>query len=448
NAEFKIQHRELKGKVEVPVPAIPGLTLDVGYRHQEREGTEQAINMSKCAGCHITGESRRVDEVTQDVSAGATGKFGLLTLRYEFTDRKFINRAAPSLYQYDPVQKPGQPFDNTIFENRMGYDYEDGAIPYGVDPDSEKQSHVVKARVDLPKEATVVGSYVKADIESAKGDGANFVVDRDKLQTTYDGYGLKASMRFGRDLKVNLRGRAEELESDSPDVSYTPLTSGGGAGLTGPVSYEQEPLETVISRDVATIGLDAVYRLARKTTLRLGAEYEEVDREDEHFDATDTLTIKGNLNTRFGRDLSARLALTYQDIDNPFHNPTAADVPLSDNNVQSTEGIDAFKVGSDSLLYGTSFYAAREADLTNQPDSVYEGKLSSTWSPSPRFSATFNYRYKDEEAELNKYTWEQETHAPGLSLWVAPADKLFLTLAANYLDQRSETAFCQGFYDG
>ena len=38
--------------------------------------------------------------------------------------------------------------------------YEAGDDPFARTPDSEKDSHKLKARVDLPQDATITGSYV------------------------------------------------------------------------------------------------------------------------------------------------------------------------------------------------------------------------------------------------------------------------------------------------
>ena len=58
------------------------------------------------------------------------------------------------------------------------------------------------------------------------------------------------------------------------------------------------------------------------------------------------------------------------------------------------------------------------------------------------------YRIKAEENDLDVSTWKQTTHSPGLSVWYAPSNRVNLTFAYNYLNQGSETAFCQGWYDG
>ncbi|RMF47275.1 MAG: cytochrome C [Deltaproteobacteria bacterium] len=447
-AVFSVTRREVKTGADIQIPSLPNLTFNLDFRNEHRKGTEQAISMSKCGACHITGEGKEIDEVTRDLKAGVTGKFGVVTLQYEFADRQFENNADAATTIYDPVIKPGQPLNNATFDNRMSYDYDDGLLPYDRAPDSEKRTHTLKAQVDLAKRTSLLGSYVNSKVESRKTDEPGiFTLDRTRLTTSYDGYGIKATTRLGG-VKLNARLRLEELDSDNVTPTFYPITapSSPAAGLTfgAPAVTSYQPpggAESIITRDVLTAGLDASYRLTRGAMLRLGWEMEKVDREDEHFGETETHTLKARLNYRVSRKLSTRVGYTYQNIDNPFGNPDAALVPLQANTFPSG-------VTGDSAAYGTTFYDAREADLSNQPEEVHEGKITATWAPSPRFSATVNYRYRDESNDLNRSEWQQRTHAPGVSLWYAPNQNFQLTAAYNYFDQRSETAFCQGFYDG
>jgi len=440
--EFKVTRTLSETGVEVALPFLPGVTFDIGYRHETREGTEQSISMSKCSSCHITGGSRKIDEETTDLKAGLTGKFGLLTLRYELDDREFVNKAdAPEAF-YDKTMKPGTAFSDVTFANRVSYDYTSGALAYDDIPESEKLTHSLKARVDLPRDTTVVGSYVTSETESVKYDEPEiFSVAQDKLKASYDGYGVKAVGRITDTLKLSGFVKAAEVEVDDADVTFTLLQSSGGAGITGPINptYPDQRFETTGTRDSLNAGLDLVWRLARKSTLRLGYEYDVQDRKWDDLETT-THTLKAKYSTRFGKDWKMRLGYQFDKIDDPFKNPNAAYVP--------TKSIAPTGVTGDSRLYGTDFYDARVADLTSQPETVHEAKFNATWSPGVTFATTLAVRYAREENELNYSTWEQDTLVPTLSAWYAATDKLSLTAAANYFDQRSKTAFCQGFYDG
>ncbi len=152
-----------------------------------------------------------------------------------------------------------------------------------------------------------------------------------------------------------------------------------------------------------------------------------------------------------GRTLAKRLTFragyTFETIDDPLMHENAAGYidPLTGLHYTNDPTMNAIGSGP---LYGTAFYDLRQTDLSNLPETVHEGKISSTWSPAAAFSATVALRYRDERNELDRSEWQQQTLSPSLSFWYAPAQKLNLTFAYNYLGQRAESRFCQGWYDG
>jgi len=452
--DFSIIYREWENRADLTVPQFPNVTFHAGYRLQEREGKEQSIGMSKCTSCHITGQGKEIDEQTRDFSAGFTGRFGLLTVDYTFTDREFRERGDDPTRRYDPALSPGAAYSQAFgtFDNRILYDYDQPAVEalrYDVTPDSDKESHLVKAKVDLPHSTSVLASYVNTEVESKKRSEAGiFALSDDRLETGYDAYALKLSTRLGKRLTLSLRARLEEVDNDSVDIAYFPNALGAPPNLGGSVDPASllRTRESVLDRDVATVGLDGLYRLARYTTLRLGYEYKEVDRDDEVFGKTETHTVKASFKARPAKNLTTRLSYTYQDITNPFQHEGAAGFIDPATGLPYASNADP-RIGTGEL-YGTAFYDLRQTDMSNLPDEVHEAKLSATWAPAANFSATVSYRARFEENDLERSTWKQQTHNPGLSLWYAPAEKLNLTFAYNYLGQRAEAKFCQGWYDG
>lgn len=449
SAAFSIVRENVEAEMDIALPFLPGVTLNTGFHQETRKGTEQAIGNSKCSSCHITGEGQTVDEITTDYKAGLTGRFGPLTVEYELTEREFDDKTNDPTMRYDRVMKPGQPFNNQLFTNRMTYDYYDGELAYDQSPDSEKTTHSVKARADLANATTIVGSYVSSETESRKTDEPGvFTLAEDKLKASYDGYGFKAVSRLSRALRVSAYAKVAETDVDDATITYEVINPAGGAGLPAvPATVTDLRTETTGTRDSLNAGLDVVWRLARRSTLRLGYEYDVQDREWDDMETT-THTVKAKYNTRFGRDLKMRVGYQYDSIDEPFHNPHSTLVPVSDNVPQTKFGIDGYIVGGGSLLYGTSFYDARTADLSNRPEDAHELKFSSTWAPSAKFATTLSVRYAMEENDMVASTWKQDTLVPTLSAWYAASENLNLTAAYNYFDQRTETAFCQGFYDG
>lgn len=467
--DFNIRYSEWENQADITLPQLPNLTFHAGYRLQKREGIEQSIGMSKCTACHVTGQGREVDEETKDLSAGVTGKFGRFTVDYTFLDREFREQADAPMRWYDPAVSPAGAYAlaSAPFDNRLLYDYEQptaGAYAqraYDTTPDSDKQSHVLKARYDFNRDTSLVGSWVNATVESDKVSEAGvFQLADDSLETDYDSYAFKFATRLLPQLKLALRGKLEEVEADEIAMTFFPngttaQANLGGGTLPATIAASYDPLA---AREILTLGADAVYRLTPKSSMKLGYEYQEIDRDDDHYDTTTSHSIEATYRAKYSKSLSTRVSYNYQKIDDPlmhidaagFINPDTG-LPYANNGDQLGYGIpvgDATPLIGTGALYGTAFYDLRQTDLSNLPEDVHDGKASVTWSPQPNLSATVSYRIKMEDNELDRSEWEQTTHSPSLSLWYAPSGDLSFTFAYNYFAQATEARFCQGWYDG
>lgn len=451
---FEITRKESKADAALTLPFLPNVTFHAGLRSEQREGIEQSIGMSKCTACHVTGGSRKVDEQTDEFTAGATGRFGLLTVDYTYKNSEFEEQAAAPTRVYDPAlaPSPATPYTatNAVFDNRLGYDYEDGALPYDKTPDSEKTSHVVKARIDLAKNTALLGSYVNAQVESSKTDEPTIWTLGDKTLTSdYAGYGFRFASRPVDSLRINLHGKLEQVETDDSIVTYLPMGTTAQPNLGGgvlPASITRT-YGSVESRDVLTLGADGVWRFAPKSTLRLGYVLKTDDRDEDMYGKTTEQTAEVGVKTLLTKGLSARVGYTFKSIDDPFMHENAAGYIDPTTGLHYTNDPTANVIGN-GPLYGTAFYDKRQTDLSNQPETVHEAKASATWSPTASFAATAAVRYRNEGNELDRSEWKQQTISPSLSFWFAPAQKLNLTFAYNYLGQRAESRFCQGWYDG
>lgn len=458
DAVFAIKRTEWTSKSDLTIRQLPNLIFHFKYRNEDRKGMEQSIGMSKCTSCHVTGQSKSVNENTRDITVGVTGRFGLLTIDYSFMNRQFREDAAPPTRYYDPALSPGTAFPANYytapqpFDNRLLYDYRNGLLRFDETPDSNKDSHIAKAKVDLPGNTTVMASYVNSTVDSNKsGEPGTFSfngANETRLTTNYDAYGGRLTSVFGKKLTVTVQGRAEKIKDDDVALSFDtlplvalPATGYGTApNQFTPTAASLNPTRySSLSRDTVTTGIDAVYRVAARTTVRLGYEYQLIDRNLDELGKTTSHTVKASVNARPAKTLSARASVSYKNIDNPYHNPNAALTPFTTNAATTVGG---------GATYGTSLYDRRTADLTNQPDQVVDGNISATWSPAARYSVSATYHVKAEENNLNHSSWKQMTHGPGLSVWYAPTNKVNITFSYNYLNQESETAYCQGWYDG
>ena len=436
--DYLITRKELKSEVELHLPQLPNIVFHAGMRIETRDGMEQSITLSKCNACHVEAEGKDIDERTEDLTFGITGKFGPVTVEYEYLNRKFEDESSIEEYNY---LNSGVYRGTVRDSDQLLYA---GVNEYSGTPDSEKDSHAIKARYDITSNTVLSGSYVKADIESQKqdsiDDGTTYTfVGSDKLESEYTGYTGKLSTRLGA---FRISATANVYEIDGPEYTMTFVDRGDVD--VDPYSVT-ETFHSAESREVSEFGLDAVYRLSMGTTLRLGYEYEEIEREEAELGETETHTFKAAINSRLSKQLSLRGSYEYQDINDPFfvHNGTGiaqlTGDPAGDGAMLFTT--DDFRPDNPTntiVYYWNSVYPNRELDTTNQPEEVHELKASANWAPAARVRME----------EHSAVHYEQSTYVPGLSFWYAPNSKMNLTMAYSFNKQETENQMCVGWYHG
>jgi hypothetical protein len=445
--DYIVTRREIKSEADITLPSLPNITFHAGVRLETREGLEQAIGVTKCDNCHVSATGKDIDERTEEIGFGATGKFGPVTVDYDYLARTFSDGGATPVRFFEDAGNP------TAF-NLL---YEAGDYAFARTPDSEKDSHSLKARVDLPQNTSVTASYVKSDVESSKSDTQDeyLLLQGDTLNTEYESFGGKVATKLGDNLRLSLRGSMYEIDVDGNQV-YFPAREVTSAASAWPGTATDD-LHSAEAREVTELGIDAVYRLARATTLRLGYEYEEVDRDEEELGQTQTNTFLASVKSRLNRQFSGNISYKYQDIDEPLAgahvgiaqgDSTAFQDPLGSGLWYYNTADFATPTATDftKTWYWTDVYPNRQLASTNLADKVHEAKLSTTWSPSTGMAATLFARVRIEENDDVSY--EQQTYVPGVSLYYAPNGKLNLTMAYTFNKQETENQMCVGWYHG
>lgn len=450
---YIVTRRELKNEADLTLPSLPNVTFHAGMRVETREGLEQAIGLTKCDACHVSAAGKTIDERTEDYTFGATGKFGLLTIDYEYLKRSFAEHGATPTRYYEAANNPTA--YNQLYPERN----EGGEYPFARTPDSDKDSHSLKARVDLSNDTSITGSYVKSDIESSKSQTQSGyeLLGGDTLQTEYESMGAKLSTKLSKNLRLSLRANAYEIDADNNALYFEERTEAGAIqAWPGDATDDWQSAE---AREVKEIGFDAVYRLAKGTTLRFGYEYEEVERDEEELGETETNTFKVALKSRINKSFSGNVSYMYQDIDEPMagshvgiaqgdgiQDPLGSGLWYYNTVDMNTLGDTNTSPAVDKTWYWTDVYPNRQLESTNLPDEVHEAKLSGTWSANPNLAATLFARVRFEENDNVKY--EQKTYVPGASLWYSPNGKVNLTMAYTFNKQDTENRACVGWYHG
>lgn len=432
NNDYIVTRREFKNKAALTLPALPNITFHAGMRIETREGMEQAIGLSKCSSCHVSAEGKDIDERTEDFTIGATGKFGPVTVEYEYLTRDFTEDAtAPGRYY--------------AANGNTQLLYQGDEFEYSKTPDSEKDTHTLRIRADFANSTSVTGSYVKSDVESSKSDVADAsytLLDGTTLKTELESFGAKATTKLGDNWRFSLRAATYEIDANNNELYF----AARGATTSEAFDDQYDTWVSAEEREVTEFGLDAVYRLAKATTLRLGYDYEKIDRDEAELGETETHSFKASIKSRFSNNFSGRLSYQYQDIDDPFGGDDATGIYQGTGTADPLGSGLYYAIIPAGSKYWDAVYPERTMDATNQPDSVHEAKLNATWTPSANMAATLFTRVRYEENDSVEY--KQTTYVPGVSFWYAPNNNVNLTMAYTFSKQDTENRACVGWYHG
>ncbi|SDZ84027.1 Putative outer membrane beta-barrel porin, MtrB/PioB [Desulfuromusa kysingii] len=453
--DYIVTRRETEAESSLHLPALPNIEFHAGMRIETRQGQEQAITASKCNQCHVQANANEIDERTEDFTFGATGKFGQVTVEYDYLHREFTEDGADPTYNF--LSSPGT-HGGVADADQLLYS---GSQSYKVTPDSKKDMHHLKARVDIDSNSSVTAAYVNAEVESDKeGEDGTYSIDTDTLTSEFESFFLKGATKIGG-LRLSVRGGTYEVDTSDYTLTYTELIGATNIGIdgydtvTGEVEYESSE-----AREVTEFGIDGVYRLARGTTLRLGYEYEEIDRQEEELNDTKTNSFKVSIKSRFNRKLSGRVSYQYQDISDPLNGAHTGILQSADYLSSIYPGLatgtttdfigDAGNTdngdGTGFVFYWNSVYPNRMLETSVDPENVHEIKLASTWAPSANMAATIFARVRMEDNDSVKY--KQDSYVPGISFYYAPSDKINLTMSYTFNKQDTENRICVGWYHG
>jgi hypothetical protein len=427
-ARYALARGEWEGRIDVTLPA--GVSFFLGHRLETRDGAHQVMTVSHCATCHTTAYTRRLDERTRDLTAGARLALDRLTVDYQFENRRFDDAAQGLTHVYSLARHPATLAD--VFLGRVQYDARDGALPVATVPGVRKDTHHLRASLLLPREASLTGTFTHSE-------GRNLDTD---LRTEFTGSTGRLVLPLGRKLTLRADLRRYDIRADSVFVDVVePVTPAGpNAGLTyaqaypeiGPQDYVRE---SVLSRTPTELGLELLYRPARKTWVRFGYGWESVRRDAFEVHETTTNTVSVLARTDVGKRANLRVRFELDDIQDPFMYERAA-IPqvlqpfASPGNLPFT-----------GLQYAT-MYDSRQADLTAYPTRQVRFEPTFTWTPNARVSVTGHYRLRrGENDELNFSSWERTAQSPGLDLWLAPGERWTLAAGYQYQRERLETLF-------
>jgi len=457
---YWLNYQKTSADLEYDLTSVENGKIYVRYNDQHKDGWKQSLTIDHCATCHVEGNRRLIDEQTRTVNAGIEGTMGKLTFNYEFEAQDFTDYTTPNTRSWTQAQHPvrgvtwtnpdnGQTSNyNVEFGSRLQYDLADGALPYAAGPTTEKRSHELGLNVDVNKRNVLRGTYSHSRTENV---GSALVSD-------FDAFAAGWMARPGKKTRLTARVLKYEVKSDDVLVDLLPYRAGRPGG-------DQDFDWTRVSaanRDVLQTDLALRHKLGRRSSLGFDWRHKTIDRPamaqsqttyytDEvsgdivgvpstpYANETTSDRFRATLNKRFGRKGNGKLSYTYTTVSNQYMNPTAMCEEALHHDVDALPG--------NGFVY--YFQRLRHGNGTALPNESHRVAARGSYQVSPRVSLNGYLNVASEENyELNSYTFERTILTPGANLWVAPNDKLMLTMGYSFNSVESNAKLCIPLFGG
>jgi len=245
-------------KVRAKLPNYPA-HLNVSYWHMEKKGKEQLRFVDEnCAGaCHMQSSTRRVDRVTDEITAGFDAHLGPVDIAFLQTLRELRVKEAT------PV--------DSFASHTLRYFGPARSLEHSALPESKMSESAFM--INLPPSGGFTSS---ASFTIGKRENESDVAGVEPTDPESDYQKLTADVTYTPEehWTFNFRYRMLDLDSDS----ITTQTSNGISSPANPFSFSGVPVRQSMDLDRDNYAATVAYRPSRMVTIKGDFEREEIQR--------------------------------------------------------------------------------------------------------------------------------------------------------------------------
>lgn len=423
--QYHVTRSELQSTTTLRLPVFSGMKVYVKYRNEHRSGMYQARTLSKCSACHVVAKSRSINNINRDVKLGTNMRIGKANVEYSYTNNRFYEKNASPQNHYLKVIHPEKLVP--VFTARIGVG-NDVDLPFDVVPESTKSTHNLGASVPFNDKNTISGRFVSSRVENVN---SNLKWDSSSLSGSY-------SVRFGKKGFLNAIASYYRIKNDSIFIDVNEPVDIAGPNV-GKTYAEVLGLDTFdftrfssLSRKVLDFRTNFLYRFSKKFRMKLGYEYENIERDSFEVAKSQSNTFKGKFTFKPDKKIKFVLDGKFVKATDPFANLLAGVSPA----------VQEYATGSPLAGNSVQFYtwhAQRRATMTNYPESVTELKGRVHWGPSSKFALNANFLYdreKNDNLVITGASWDRDMFQWGVDMWAALSAKLPVSMS--YYDYKNK----------
>jgi len=436
--EYDLTYAVFSSRTEFQLPSLKAVTLGVQFDEQKREGHRQAFTTSHCDTCHVKSQSHALNEKTSDGTLDAKVAWKGGYVKGAFTSRSLTYGTNNVYSTFDDNLHPE--LQAPVFDNRMQYDSDVGAISADMWPNSNKD----KTRLDL------VLNNIGGFTVTANGVWSQTENDYTNLQSDYAGYILSAAKGWKNGWRLRWRGSVYSIDNQDVYVPVIerPSIAGPHAGQTYSDIYGQTfdfTRKSALNRDVFESKADLSYRFGRKAgTLRFTWDYDTIERENyevlpgEYTTTTNLLGVSWRARPATGWQLEANLK--YADVNNAFTLINGACSTL-------VSGAYPNPWNPETPQY-TEFHEARIAETTASASSWARADLRLGYSTG-KTTVFGKYIYYDGDNTDGDLTdWSRQSNTALVTVWSAPTEAFNWYATYTWMDSDLNVPVCIPVFDG
>ncbi len=475
--DYFLRRTETKGTMTFSIPNLENMKLFFKGRVENRKGYEhKTVMVGKCTVCHVRGLRKDIDETTRDLTGGFRVTLGPVYFSYSHMYREFYTDGGTLTTKFDSVEglRGTKPDKYIIFSPRLNSETYGTVEEVSKTPESRKNLDTLKLRIDLPYYTTLSSSYTHSEITNNDSYGEERGED-DNIELEQDAFNLRLTTHLlNRKLTLTGKFRYVELDRDSvhatlekDDAFYfqpnypAPVNYNGNdftfdmtktyydTATNQPIIFDVEG-DSTYDREQYLIGFDAVYRMFKnKLKIRLGYEYENIDRDNyyvyPHDTETERNTFKAGLDFKPFKNFSGRFKFSYSDIDNPFAKTEAGciEYTLTNDPILHYGGDPTANKAAYPLVYDRRYYTGSAS-----PSEIYNYSLNLNWMPMNKVSLSFIGKYTDSENDEGNTDWDYDGYMLGFDGTIMLSEKFVFSFGYSYEKMETESLLSVGMYAG
>jgi hypothetical protein len=450
NGQYSINYEKIEAHAAYNIDTFENGKMYVNYTDQNKHGWKQSMTLDHCTFCHVEGQGTEVNNQTRTWDFGLEGAMGKLSFSYNLGAVDYTDRSSANTHVYDRAMHPtrGDTYEssnyNVEFGSRLAYQEE--PMPFDQGTTTEKRSHALKLNFDVNEKNVLKSAFTSTRNENM---GTSVVGTMDAWAAGWVAKPNKKTRLTARVLKYDVKVDDYFVDMDiyregrpggDQDFDWTRVSAANREVLQTDMALRYRLAKgSLLSFDWRHKVIDrAAMNQTQTTYFAAGEEIIGVGSEAQPWETT-TDRFRAAYRKRLGNKGNARMTYTFTNVSKQYMNILG----ICEDEMR---GESYTLPGNGNVYY---FQRLRTGNATSMPNKSHKLALRSSYQLSPRMSLNGYLNFADEKNdEMNTYEFTRTVFSPGATLWMAPTDKMMVTMGYSFNSVESNASMCIPLFGG